>query len=245
MPRGKGSRAQINKALQERGPIKDRSGRATSELKRLAGYEGSDVGFSRLLGAMERDGEITREIRGKRTYSIEYVKDKGARSQRDEGHLIGLENGLNVAGGPSVAKLNGVEFRTGSDVVGDLDYDAFASAVLSRIAKLLQEKPDERKESEWIRRIGELDAANLALQRDLARVTADFEVAKAERDRAVEQLDLAARNIDTLMARVQGSPTKRPTGNRSGIRMTNEDKALFERLLHSVPKGLTKSERVG
>jgi ribonuclease PH len=48
----------------------DPSGYATGLLKDAIGYTGSPVAFIQLIAAMDRDGELEREIRGKRTYSI-------------------------------------------------------------------------------------------------------------------------------------------------------------------------------
>jgi hypothetical protein len=48
----------------------DPSGYATGLLKDAIGYTGSPVAFIQLIAAMDREGELEREIRGKRTYSI-------------------------------------------------------------------------------------------------------------------------------------------------------------------------------
>ncbi|MFJ9387792.1 hypothetical protein ACIRON_03165 [Nocardioides sp. NPDC101246] len=46
---------------------------ATKALKDAVDYTGSSVAFIQLMAAMERDGELEREVRGKRTYSISLV----------------------------------------------------------------------------------------------------------------------------------------------------------------------------
>ncbi|WP_238005761.1 hypothetical protein KZZ52_43525 [Dactylosporangium sp. AC04546] len=53
------------------GPVEDPSGYATSVLKDAIDYEGSQVAFIQLIAAMDREGEIVRDIRGKRTYRID------------------------------------------------------------------------------------------------------------------------------------------------------------------------------
>jgi hypothetical protein len=53
------------------GPIVDPSGYATGVLKDEVGYSGSAVAFIQLIATMDREGEVSREIRGKRTYKIE------------------------------------------------------------------------------------------------------------------------------------------------------------------------------
>lgn len=70
MSRDRTARARIRQYLAESGPVVDPSGYATGVLKDAIGYTGSSVAFIQLIAAMDRDGEIEREIRGKRTYSI-------------------------------------------------------------------------------------------------------------------------------------------------------------------------------
>lgn len=53
----------------------DGSGHATGLLMKAVGYQGSSVAFIQLVAAMDRDGEISRDIRGKRTYRISSVGD--------------------------------------------------------------------------------------------------------------------------------------------------------------------------
>lgn len=68
--RDRGARARIREYLAVNGAVDDPSGRATAVLKEAVGYTGTDVGFIQLVAAMDQDGEIHREIRGKRTYRI-------------------------------------------------------------------------------------------------------------------------------------------------------------------------------
>jgi hypothetical protein len=68
--RDRTARTRIRDYLAERGAIVDPSGRATSVLKDAIGYEGSAVAFIQLVTAMDKNSELVREIRGKRTYRI-------------------------------------------------------------------------------------------------------------------------------------------------------------------------------
>lgn len=43
---------------------------ASTRLAEAVGYPGTSVAFAQLLSGMERDGLISREVRGKRTYRI-------------------------------------------------------------------------------------------------------------------------------------------------------------------------------
>jgi hypothetical protein len=78
MARDRTARTRIRRELAERGPVEDQHGLATKLLKDAVGYVGSPVAFIQLIAAMERDGELEREIRGKRTYRIS-VPEPGAR----------------------------------------------------------------------------------------------------------------------------------------------------------------------
>ena len=73
MSRDRTARTRIRQFLSTSGPIVDPSGYATGVLKDAIGYSGSSVAFIQLIAAMDRDGEIEREIRGKRTYKIEGI----------------------------------------------------------------------------------------------------------------------------------------------------------------------------
>ena len=73
MSRDRTARTRIRQYLATSGPIVDPSGYATSLLKDAVGYTGSAVAFIQLIAAMDRDGEIEREISGKRTYKIEGI----------------------------------------------------------------------------------------------------------------------------------------------------------------------------
>jgi len=70
MSRDKTARTRIRQYLQTQGAVDDPNGYATSVLKDAIGYEGTPVAFIQLIAAMDRDGEITRTVRGKRTYRI-------------------------------------------------------------------------------------------------------------------------------------------------------------------------------
>jgi hypothetical protein len=70
MKRDISARTRIREYLATHGGIADPTGYATRELKDAVGYSGNAVAFIQLIAAMDQDGEITREVRGKRTYRI-------------------------------------------------------------------------------------------------------------------------------------------------------------------------------
>jgi hypothetical protein len=91
---------------------------ASTRLAEAVGYPGSSVAFAQLLSGMERDGLISREVRGKRTYRITLSAPPAARI------------------GPSPAADTGaipVEFG------GAPDYDVLADRVLIRLLRRLAE----------------------------------------------------------------------------------------------------------
>jgi len=94
--------------LRTHGAVEDPAGYATTVLKDAIGYAGTAVGFIQMVAAMDRDGEIVRDIRGKRTYRI-------ALSQADHAALAASR--LDV---PAAAANQAVE----------IDYDGLARAIV-------------------------------------------------------------------------------------------------------------------
>jgi DNA-binding MarR family transcriptional regulator len=65
------ARRRLLATLYGTGPITDRSGRATSFLAEAMGYESRPVSLSPLLSALESDGLVRRDVRGRRCFVIE------------------------------------------------------------------------------------------------------------------------------------------------------------------------------
>jgi hypothetical protein len=68
--RAVGTRDRIIAHLALVAEVADGTGMASTRLAEAVGYPGSSVAFAQLLSGMERDGLISREVRGKRTYRI-------------------------------------------------------------------------------------------------------------------------------------------------------------------------------
>jgi hypothetical protein len=68
--RAVGTRDRIIAHLALVAEVVDGAGMASTRLAEAVGYPGSSVAFAQLLSGMERDGLISREVRGKRTYRI-------------------------------------------------------------------------------------------------------------------------------------------------------------------------------
>ncbi len=88
MARDRTARNRIRRHLATHGPLSDRQGLATKQLKEAIGYEGSAVAFIQLIAAMERDGELVRDIRGKRTYRIAVAEEQVVRAPVPESPAV-------------------------------------------------------------------------------------------------------------------------------------------------------------
>lgn len=119
MVRDRTARSRIRRYLAEVGPLEEGSGHATGALKDAIGYEGSSVAFIQLIASMDRDGEIDREIRGKRTYRISAAGDSSAASDV-----------YAAPGRPArvVAATTG-----GSTAVVEIDYTQLAKALVGEL----------------------------------------------------------------------------------------------------------------
>jgi hypothetical protein len=91
---------------------------ASTRLAEAVGYPGSSVAFAQLLSGMERDGLISREVRGKRTYRITLSAPPAARISTSQAAETGV----------IPAEFSGVP-----------DYDELADRVLIRLLRRLAE----------------------------------------------------------------------------------------------------------
>jgi hypothetical protein len=129
---------------------------ASTRLAEAVGYPGSSVAFAQLLSGMERDGLISREVRGKRTYRI--TLSAASAGRRTGGPLnAGPVNTGPVNTGPvNTGPLKPEEAALPAVSVafaGAIDYDDLADQVIIRL----------------LRRIADLNPAELAtLERLLA-----------------------------------------------------------------------------
>ena len=99
--------------------VADGTGMASTRLAEAVGYPGTSVAFAQLLSGMQRDGLISREVRGKRTYRIA-LSAPAAAGRGAEPPLRAEEGGL-----PSYS--------------GAVDYDELADRVIIRLIRRLAE----------------------------------------------------------------------------------------------------------
>ncbi len=69
-----------------------------AKLREVLGYEGTDASFTQLIGNMDRAGEVTREVRGKRTYRITAVGDALPSSVDDSTDVADGADGVDERG---------------------------------------------------------------------------------------------------------------------------------------------------
>src|SRR5580692_13083771 len=124
--RAVGTRDRIISYLGSVSDISDPSGMASTRLAEAVGYPGSSVAFAQLLSGMERDGLISREVRGKRTYRITLSAAPAARLASEPVRAEDVLPAVPVAF-PAV-----------------IDYDELADRVIMRLLRRLAElKPAE------------------------------------------------------------------------------------------------------
>jgi len=209
-------RQQIVDYLVQHGPIDDPSGRATSKLREACGYEGSEQGFTQMIAAMDRSGDLTREVKGKRTHRIA------------------------AAGSPSQPSQERSDLRESDDQA--MDYDDLAAALLVRVVKTITAGGGQREEeSSWARRrIERLERRIGELERDLSRVGAESKAIAEERDDLAGRLEHSEGNLAVLTDRLA---SLRPQKPRVGSRLGTDEQALLDQLRGSGPR--RRSDQAG
>lgn len=198
------ARQQIVDYLVLHGPIDDPSGRATARLREAFDYEGSEQGFTQLVAAMDRSGELTRTVKGKRTYRIAAVASTSEPS----------EEGV------------GPEEASGAPV---MEYDDLAAALLVRVLQTITAGNDQKEdEGSWARRrIERLERRIGELERDLSRAKAESKVIADERDDLRRQLEHSEGNLAVLTDRLA---SQRPQKGHVLNRLGNDERALLHQL---------------
>ena len=185
MPSTRNVRKQIVEYLVAQGPVEDRSGRATTKLRQAFGYEGSEQGFTQLIAAMERSGELTRTVKGKRTFYISAVAP------------------------PTHSSDEGVRTEDASDP-SPVDYEDLAAALLVRVVQTITSGHDQpANDGAWARRrIERLERRIGELERELLRTKAESNGIAEERDDLRRQLEHSEGNLAVLTDRLA---SRKPT----------------------------------
>ncbi|WP_099384758.1 hypothetical protein [Williamsia muralis] len=178
MARDHTARARIRQYLMTAGPVDDPSGYATKVLKDAIGYEGSSVAFIQLIAAMDADGEISREIRGKRTYTI-----------------AAAEAAESIRSGSSSPAPSAGAVRAGANgaLAIDIDYDRLAKAIVREFFAAAAERQAVPA------------VAAVSVDSDVRAV--EDKVAK-QRDEYARRLDEARNQLDQLLTEAADFATR-------------------------------------
>jgi hypothetical protein len=220
--RAVGTRDRIVAYLADVAEIADPTGMASTRLAEAVGYPGSSVAFAQLLSGMERDGLISREIRGKRTYRITLAA--GARAARAAARhssaAPGVPDGHPVAG----AHADGAASGAGPAALPvGFDYDELARRLLIQVVRRLAATPAGLEQTvaglerelaiAWTRH-GALTAENVRLREQLREAQRDLDLAR-ERSRKLtvsDELDQA----EVVMLERLLTPDPGSEGRQSG-----------------------------
>lgn len=184
--RAVGTRDRIISYLGSVSDITDPSGMASTRLAEAVGYPGSSVAFAQLLSGMERDGLITREVRGKRTYRIILapgVQPKRARAD-DVTPGLAAQAAEGRSATPAVIGLPAA-------AVPAFDYDELARRLLIQVIRRLATPPEgqegivadlERELTAARGRASSLTAENRKLREQLRQVQTSLDEARRTLD---------------------------------------------------------------
>jgi hypothetical protein len=202
--RAVGTRDRIINHLAAVAEIADTTGMASTRLAEAVAYPGSSVAFAQLLSGMERDGLISREVRGKRTYRITLAAKAAARLA-GAGAIRGATGA--TAGVHSEAVTAAAIAATTADAAmtvtaGGLDYDELARRLLIQVIRRLAATPSELEQTvaglerelatAWTKQ-GTLSAENVRLRDQLLKAQHDLDLARQRNRRMAiaDELDSA------------------------------------------------------
>jgi len=210
------ARREIIDYLIRNGSLQDQAGRTTAKLRRAVSYRGTSASFAQLIAAMERSGDIRREVRGKRTFSISAVQN----SPSPESSILPVNS-------------------TDGD---DYDYDELAASLLVKVVDVLSGKDSSNANSSWPhRRLLAFERRYSQLERELTAANAQIRRISDERDQLRRRLEQAEQNISILQ---DGIATSRPQAGGAMERLKLEDRALLTQLRRN-PSTIGLGDRVG
>jgi uncharacterized protein YicC (UPF0701 family) len=201
------TRQQVVQHLTQHGPIEDPAGRATAKLRQALDYQGSEASFTQLIANMDRAGQLSREVKGKRTYRIVPVDSSPS----------------DVHNKPARMQQTNV----------DMDYDTLASALLVQVAQTLSQGNRGREtDGSWARRrIERLERRINDLERALSQAKAESKTLSAERDELRLQLEHSEGNLALLTDRLS---TGKPRDDQLSKLLRTDERALLHQLRSSL-----------
>jgi hypothetical protein len=184
---------------------------ASTRLAEAVAYPGSSVAFAQLLSGMERDGLISREVRGKRTYRITLAAKAAARLAGTSA-IRGAAGGAASAGVHSDAVTAAALAASNADAAmtvtaGGLDYDELARRLLIQVIRRLAASPSELEQTvaglerelatAWTKQ-GTLSAENVRLREQLLRTQHDLDLARQRNRRMAITDELGSAEVVVL-----------------------------------------------
>jgi hypothetical protein len=240
-------RQQILNYLRVNGAIVDPSGLAARQLGEAIESNSTSSGLAQLLAAMERSGQIHREVRGKRTYLIALGPAPGRASVEGGrgGEAVAVPSTAGEPARSARARL-GAEALVPVDLVGaDVDYDELALALLRRVARSLTETSEAGASNLGTaraqRRIVNLERRINEMERTQARAHAENAQLSEENTDLRTRLEAASQTIDTLM----GQLDQRRGGSVARQRLDAGDIAVLDRLTRTSPSARIEDSQVG
>jgi chromosome segregation ATPase len=196
------TRQQVAEYLTQHGPLEDTKGRATAKLMEALGYDGPVANFAQLISNMDRSGQLTREVRGKRTYRIAAAASDLASS---------------------------VDERADQVETAEMDYDKVASALLIQVVQnLTKGSRSEENDGSWSRRrMQRLERRVNELERELSQSRAESKILVAERDELRLQLEHSEGNLALLTERLA---TRKPREGHLSKLLDADERALLHQL---------------
>jgi len=196
------TRQQVAEYLTQHGPLEDAKGRATAKLMEALGYDGPAANFAQLISNMDRSGQLTREVRGKRTYRIA------------------------AATSDLVVRLDD---RPDEIETAEMDYDKVASALLIQVVQNLTKGPrNGEKDGSWSRRrIERLERRISELERELSLSKVESKTLAAERDELRQRLEHSEGNLELLTERLA---TRKPREGHLSKLLDADERALLHQL---------------
>jgi hypothetical protein len=251
---GSEKRRQVMAYLAANGEIFDERGLAARRLGEGIGSESTAAGLAQLLAAMEKAGQIRREIRGKRTYRI-------ALGPNADAALVAASGGQgpSTAAAPSPAAQGPATVPTGSIPAvaaaaasvasmippnAEVDYDELALALLRRVARAMSDPNTADLAASSLgtaraqRRIVTLERRLSEMERSLARANAETVRIGGENADLQARLEAASQTIDNLM----GQLNQRRPGPSARQRLDAGDIAVLDQLTRPNPRRLEDSQ---
>jgi hypothetical protein len=223
-----GTRDRIISYLGSITDISDPGGMASTKLAEAVGYPGSSVAFAQLLSGMERDGLISREVRGKRTYRI--ILAPGVHPGEAPAGRAQLGSGYASA---SAARARAQVARAESTAT-DFDYDELARRLLVQVIRRLATPPEGQEEvvADLERELTMARTRASSLTAENRKLREQLSLARFSLDQARQGLDLGDLDLEQR-ALSQGGPV--------GDELSDAEVVLLERLV-SPPRDAVEEE---